>query len=101
MDMAIVIIFGGLIGLIASYVKSLGLGLLWAVYLGTAGSIFASLITIYGYLINFFAERNILGMNFNSIAVDVIGAIMFISAARFYNKPNLMSKIGFNLVTIK
>jgi len=85
MSVEIVIFYGALVGLIAFKVRGSGFGLWWDIYLGVAGSAFASLMMISGYFLNVFAARDVMGMNLYSITVDITGALALIYAARFYH----------------
>jgi len=85
MSVEIVIICGVLVGFIASKVRGSGFGLWWDIYLGVAGSAFASCLMISGYFLNIFANRDVVGINLYSIMVSITGALALIYAARFYH----------------
>jgi uncharacterized membrane protein YeaQ/YmgE (transglycosylase-associated protein family) len=85
MSVGFIIIYGAAVGFIASKVRGSGFGLWWDVYLGVAGSAFASCLMISGYFLNVFANREIAGMNLYSIMVGVTGALALIYAARLYH----------------
>jgi len=85
MSVGFIIFYGAAVGFIASKVRGSGFGLWWDIYLGVAGSIFASLLMICGYFMNVFAGREVMGINLYCITVTVTGALALIYAARFYH----------------
>jgi uncharacterized membrane protein YeaQ/YmgE (transglycosylase-associated protein family) len=93
MTVEIVIICGAVVGFTASKLQGSGFGLWWDIYLGIAGATAASLIMIYAYFMNFFATRDVVGMNLFSIVVDIAGAMMLIYAAQFYHRISLIKQI--------
>jgi uncharacterized membrane protein YeaQ/YmgE (transglycosylase-associated protein family) len=93
MNIGIVIIIGAVVGFVASKIRGSGFGLLWDVYLGIAGAIFASLTMIYAYFMNIMSKPFVLGMNSYSIAIGIAGALALIYIAWLYNKAGSARQI--------
>lgn len=83
-----------MVGFITSKVRGSGFGMGWDIYLGIAGSTFASLIMIYAYFMNMLPMRDVLGMNLFSIAVDIAGALALIYSAWFLKRSNSNWQMG-------
>lgn len=84
MTVIFIIIFGAVVGLIAFKVRGSGFGLWWDIYLGVAGSAFASSIMMLGYLVNVVPRQSVIGINFYSSIIGITGAIALIYAVWFY-----------------
>lgn len=76
MDILIWIIFGGLVGLVASMVMGSGGGLVWDVVVGIVGAV------IGGYVMNYFGKGGVGGFNLYSFLVALLGACIFIVIVR-------------------
>ena len=76
MGIIIWIIFGAIVGFIASNIMGKGDGLLWDIILGIVGAI------IGGFIMNLFGYAGITGFNLYSTVVAVIGAIIVIYIGR-------------------
>jgi uncharacterized membrane protein YeaQ/YmgE (transglycosylase-associated protein family) len=66
------IIFGALVGWIASMVMGSGSGLLWDIVVGIIGAVLG------GWLMSFFGQSGVTGFNFYSFLVALIGAVVLI-----------------------
>lgn len=91
MSVGLVIIFGAMVGFIASKVRGSGFGLWWDVYLGIAGSIIASFIMTAAYLLNNIGKADVIGLNWYSMSIGTIGAVTVIYGAWLYNRANPFS----------
>jgi len=96
MSVEIVIIYGAIIGFIASKIWGSSFGLWWDIYLGVAGATFASCLIISAYFMKVLTNRDIVGMNLYSITVDIIGALILIYTARFYRETIKLSIKTYN-----
>lgn len=76
MDLIIWIIFGGLVGWIASMVMSTGGGLLWDIGVGIVGAV------IGGFIMNLLGQSGVGGFNLYSFFVAVLGACVLIAIVR-------------------
>ncbi len=99
MSFILVIIIGAVVGFIVSKIRGSGFGLWKSIVLGIAGSAFASSIMFFGYVMNYFPWRNIVGINFFSISVDITGALIFMYLVWTYNRARLLR--GSQLKIIK
>ncbi len=78
MNLLFLVIFGALIGFLASYIMGTGRGILWDIILGIIGSI------VGGYIMNFFGQPGVTGFNLYSIIVGVLGAIIVVFLGRLF-----------------
>jgi hypothetical protein len=62
----------------------------WDVILGTAGSIISSCIMTGAYLTNGFGEADVIGFNWYSITVGVVGSLMLICGVKLYKRANII-----------
>lgn len=76
MDLIIWIIFGGLVGWVASMVMDTGGGLLWDIGVGIVGAI------IGGFIMNLLGQSGVGGFNLYSFFVAVLGACVLIAIVR-------------------
>ena len=76
MGIIIWIIFGAIVGFIASNIMGKGEGLLWDIILGIVGAI------VGGFIMNLFGYAGVTGFNLYSTVVAVIGAIIVIYIGR-------------------
>lgn len=74
------IIFGAIVGFVASNVMGHGQGLLWDIILGIIGAI------VGGLIMNALGNAGITGFNLYSMLVAVIGAIIVIVVSRFFKR---------------
>ena len=82
MGIIIWIIFGGLAGLIASLIMNTDAeqGLVLNVVVGIIGAV------IGGWLMSFLGESNVTGFNPYSLAVAILGSVIFIVIIKAFNK---------------
>lgn len=76
MGIIIYIIFGALVGWVASEMMSTGGGLLWDIVIGIIGAF------IGGIVMNLFGENGVYGFNFYSFLVALLGACILIAIVR-------------------
>ena len=76
MSILIWIIFGALVGWIASVVMGSGGGLIWDVIVGVIGAVLG------GWLMSFFGQGGVTGFNQYSFFVALIGAVVLIAIVR-------------------
>lgn len=88
MNIGLMIIAGLLLGLMAFSFKGLrsGFGLWWDMFLGAVGFTVANSILTMGYVLNIYLKRNVVGMNLDSLAVGIAGAMVVLYLGRLYNK---------------
>lgn len=70
------VVFGALVGWIASMIMKSGGGLFMDIVLGIVGAV------VGGFIFNFFGGAGITGFNLYSMAVAVIGAIIVVWVGR-------------------
>jgi uncharacterized membrane protein YeaQ/YmgE (transglycosylase-associated protein family) len=80
MGILFLIIFGALVGFIASHLMGQGSGLMWDIILGIVGSV------VGGFIMNAFGHSGITGFNLYSIVVGVVGAVIVIYIGRMLHK---------------
>jgi len=76
MDIIIWIMFGGLVGWVASMVMGTGGGLLWDIGVGIVGAV------IGGFIMNLLGQSGVGGFNLYSFLVAVLGACVLIAIVR-------------------
>ncbi len=76
MELLIWILFGGLVGVVASMVMGTGGGLIWDVVVGIVGAV------IGGYVMNYFGKSGVGGFTLYSFLVALLGACIFIAIVR-------------------
>ena len=76
MDLIVWIIFGGLVGWVASMVMGTGGGLLWDIGVGIVGAV------IGGFIMNLLGQSGGGGFNLYSFLVAVLGACVLIAIVR-------------------
>jgi len=76
MDIIIWIVFGGLVGWVASMVMGTGGGLLWDIGVGIVGAV------IGGFIMNLLGQSGVGGFNLYSFLVAVLGACVLIAIVR-------------------
>ena len=76
MDLIIWIVFGALVGWIASMIMSTGGGLLWDIGVGIVGAV------IGGFIMNLLGQNGVGGFNLYSFLVAVLGACVLIAIVR-------------------
>ena len=76
MDLIVWILFGGLVGWVASMVMSTGGGLLWDIGVGIVGAV------IGGFIMNLLGQNGVGGFNLYSFFVAVLGACVLIAIVR-------------------
>lgn len=72
------IVFGAIVGFIASNIMGSGDGLVRDIILGIIGSV------VGGFIMNFFGQSGVTGFNLYSVIVGVIGAIVLIYIGRMF-----------------
>lgn len=88
MIVGLVIIFGAIVGIICFSIKGAGYGLWWDIILGIAGSVISSCVMTGAYLMNHFGRADTIGLNWYSMTVGTVGAIMTIYLAWMYKRAN-------------
>lgn len=76
MSILIWIIFGALVGWIASAIMGSGGGLIWDVIVGIIGAVLG------GWLMSFFGQGGVTGFNLYSFLVALLGAVVLIAITR-------------------
>ncbi len=76
MSILIWIIFGALVGWIASMIMGSGGGLVWDVVVGIIGAVLG------GWLMSLIGESGVSGLNFYSFLVALLGAVVLIAIVR-------------------
>lgn len=84
---------GGVIGLIAANFSKTGFSSWKTAGVGAAGAALASSLMSYGYVMNYFPWRNIVGVSALSIGVDIAGAIIAIYSIKLYRQVKYLRKI--------
>ncbi|MFA5392165.1 MAG: GlsB/YeaQ/YmgE family stress response membrane protein [Candidatus Paceibacterota bacterium] len=72
MSIIVWIIFGGLVGLVASMIMDSSSGLLINIVLGIVGA------SLGGWIMNFFGKKGVSGFNIYSFLVALLGAVVLI-----------------------
>lgn len=88
MAIIFVILIGTLVGIADSSTEATRFNLWWTIYLGIIGAIIASCIMVYGYFLSYFQFRVLIGVNFLSISVSLVGAFTFIYFSSLFSKSN-------------
>ncbi len=76
MDIIIWVVFGALVGWVASMFMGSGGGLVWDIVVGILGAV------IGGFLMNMLGQSGVGGFNLYSFVVAVIGACVLIAIVR-------------------
>jgi uncharacterized membrane protein YeaQ/YmgE (transglycosylase-associated protein family) len=76
MNILFLILFGAIVGFIASHLMGKGEGLLWNIILGIVGSV------VGGFIMNLLGGPGVTGFNLYSIVVGVVGAVVVIYLVR-------------------
>ncbi len=76
MDIIIWIVFGALVGWVASMIMGGGGGLLWDIVVGIVGAV------IGGFIMNMLGQSGVGGFNLYSFVVALIGACVLIAIVR-------------------
>ncbi len=92
MEIFIVVIYGVLVGFVASKMFGSGFGIWWDIYLGALGSILANCLVIWSYFMGVLPVMNVVGLNVISVSEDIIGAVALIYTEQGYNKINFVIK---------
>ncbi len=74
------VIFGGLVGWIASSIMNTNEGIILNIILGIIGAI------IGGWLMSFFGKIGVTGFNFYSFIVAIIGAVALIAVVKMLRR---------------
>ncbi|GEM_PF-1629489 len=93
MNAALVIIFGAIIGFACYSIYGSGFGLWWDIALGIAGSTIASAVISTLYMLNNFGRPDVIGLNWYSMTVGAIGALLVIYAGLLLKKISPTLKI--------
>lgn len=75
------IVFGALVGWVASMVMGSGGGLLWDIVVGIIGAV------IGGFVMSFFGQGDVSGFNLYSFLVALLGACILIALVRAVRRP--------------
>jgi uncharacterized membrane protein YeaQ/YmgE (transglycosylase-associated protein family) len=89
MIVGLVIVFGAVVGLIAFNFKGSGYGLGWDMILGVSGSIISSVIMTGAYLMKGFGEADNIGLNWYSMTVGAVGALVMIFGMKLYKRASI------------
>lgn len=76
MDIIIWILFGGLVGWVASMVMGVGGGLLWDIGVGIIGAVLG------GFIMNLLGQNGVGGFSLYSFLVALLGACVLIAIVR-------------------
>jgi uncharacterized membrane protein YeaQ/YmgE (transglycosylase-associated protein family) len=76
MGILYLLLFGAIVGVIASYLMGSGGGLLWDIILGIVGSL------VGGFIMGLFGHSGVTGFNLYSVIVGVLGAVLVIWIGR-------------------
>lgn len=85
MAILIWIVFGALVGWVASMVMGSSGGLLWDIIVGIVGAV------IGGFIMSFFGESGISGFNLYSFLVALLGACVLIAIVRAVRQPGSLN----------
>ena len=80
MGILLYILFGAIVGVIASFIMKSGGGILWDILLGIIGSF------VGGFVFRLFGSAGVTGFNLYSLLVGVIGAVIVIFIARMFQR---------------
>ena len=80
MGIIIWIVFGALVGWIASMLMESRGGLLWDIIIGIVGAVLG------GYVMSFFGQNGVSGFNFYSFIVAILGACILIAIVRVFRR---------------
>jgi uncharacterized membrane protein YeaQ/YmgE (transglycosylase-associated protein family) len=75
------IVFGALVGWVASLVMGSGGGLIWDIIVGIVGAV------IGGFVMSLLGQGTVNGFNLYSFVVALIGAIILIAIVRAVRRP--------------
>jgi len=78
MDILLTLIFGAIVGVLASMIMGTGTSLITEVILGIVGAFIGSTI------MNMFGQTGVTGFNFYSMFVSVLGAVVVIALVRMF-----------------
>lgn len=76
MSILIWIIFGALVGWIASAIMGSGMGLMWDIVIGIIGAVLG------GWLMSLIGQSGVSGFNLYSFLVAILGAVVLIAIVR-------------------
>jgi len=76
MSILVWIVFGGLVGLVASMIMGGGSGLILDIILGIIGA------AVGGWIMDYFGKSGVTGFNVYSFLVALLGAVVLIAIAR-------------------
>lgn len=79
MSILFLIVFGAIVGVLASWIMGGGYGLIWDIVLGIVGSLLG------GWIMNLFGKSGVTGFNLYSVLVGVLGAIILIAIVRAFH----------------
>jgi uncharacterized membrane protein YeaQ/YmgE (transglycosylase-associated protein family) len=80
MGILLFIVFGALVGWVASMIMGSGGGLLWDIVIGIIGSILG------GWIMSYFGGYSVTGFNLTSFIVALIGAVVLILIVRLLRR---------------
>jgi len=78
MTILVWIVFGALVGLVASMITGGGSGLVLDIVLGIVGA------ALGGWIMDYFGKSGVTGFNFYSFLVALLGAVLLIVIARAF-----------------
>lgn len=88
MIISLVVIFGAVAGFACYLTYGSGYGLWWDIILGIAGSIISSFVMVSAYLVSGFGRSDVIGFNWYSIMVEIVGALIMIYGVLLYKRAN-------------
>ena len=80
MTILVWIIFGAIVGLVASMIMGGGGGLILDIVLGIVGA------SLGGWIMDYFGKSGVTGFNFYSFLVALLGAVVLIVIARAFSR---------------
>lgn len=84
MDILLTLIFGAIVGVIASFLMGSSTGLVTDIVLGVIGALIGS------FIMNIFGQTGVTGFNFYSMFVSVLGAVVVIALARMFYRRSVV-----------
>lgn len=80
MGIIVWIIFGAIVGFIASHIMGSGDGLVWDIIIGIVGAMLG------GFIMNAFGRSGVTGFNFYSFIVAILGALALLWIVRAFRR---------------
>lgn len=90
MIVLLLVFFGAIVGLICFAIYGSGYGIWWDVVLGISGSIIGSSIMTAGYFMYHFGRADVLGFNWYSLSIGMVGAVAVVYVGMLFKKFKLI-----------